>query len=57
VVSVATHAHNDDVEAIIVGARHGEFGELTIGRVPRQLAPRVAAPGDHRHRLTDHALR
>ncbi|MGD9702992.1 MAG: universal stress protein [Acidimicrobiia bacterium] len=38
VEALATRARNEDTEAIVVGARgHGQFGELTIGRVPRQL--------------------
>jgi nucleotide-binding universal stress UspA family protein len=44
VTALVERARDDDAEAIVVGARgHGDFGELTIGRVPRQLlhvAPR-----------------
>lgn len=44
VTTLVEHARDDEAEAVVVGARgHGDFGELTIGRVPRQLlhvAPR-----------------
>jgi nucleotide-binding universal stress UspA family protein len=38
VTALATRADDENAEAIVVGARgFGQFGELTIGRVPRQL--------------------
>ncbi|MGZ4700776.1 MAG: universal stress protein [Ilumatobacteraceae bacterium] len=44
VAALTARASSDDAEAVVVGARgHGQFGEFTIGRVPRQLlhtAPR-----------------
>lgn len=45
VAALAAQAEDEDAEAIVVGARgHGPFGELTIGRVPRQLLHTAARP-------------
>jgi nucleotide-binding universal stress UspA family protein len=45
VAALAAHSSDVDAEAIVVGARgHGQFGELTIGRVPRQLLHTAARP-------------
>lgn len=43
VAALAAHSSDVDAEAIVVGAR-GQFGELTIGQVPRQLLHTAARP-------------
>jgi nucleotide-binding universal stress UspA family protein len=45
VTALARRAEADDAEAVVVGARgHGDFGELTTGRVPRQLLRTATRP-------------
>jgi nucleotide-binding universal stress UspA family protein len=45
VTALARRAEADDAEAVAVGARgHGQLGELTIGRVPRQRLRTATRP-------------
>lgn len=45
VAALAARARDEDAEAVVVGARgHGDFGELTVGRVPRQLLHVASRP-------------
>jgi nucleotide-binding universal stress UspA family protein len=51
VAALAAHSSYVDAEAIVVGARgHGQFGELTIGRVPDNSFTQPHTR-DHRRRV------